>query len=144
MKSGKVILLARLLLMCLLTVNTFAESKSGPGNTRIRFKRGASSATVTGKLTSRRLRQFFLVAAKAGQVMYVEVRARTDDELDFANFIISDPSGKGVASDDGGSARIRLEQTGDYQIKVTPSGRFYREKISGYKQLQFTLSVRIE
>ncbi|MEK6300524.1 MAG: hypothetical protein AABO41_07365 [Acidobacteriota bacterium] len=88
--------------------------------------------------------QAFLIGVKGGQELSVEITARTSDGLDFANFMIFDPSGKSIAADDGGTARIRIKQTGDYRIDVTPPGSFYREKETGHKELRFTLSVRVE
>lgn len=105
MKGRKLIELIGSLLICLLGVETFAASKSITA-TRIRFKRGESSATVSGKLTSRLLKKAFLIGAKAGQNLYASIEAKTNDGLDFANFIVLDPSGKPIASES--TQRIQL------------------------------------
>lgn len=141
MKGRRISLLAGALLMCL-SIQTFAVSKTGRSATRIKFRRGESSATVIGKLTSRRLKQSFVVGAESGQELSVQVSAREGNEPSFANFIVSDPFGKSVGADDAGRARIRLKHTGDYKIELTPPGMFYRT--TGYMELQFTLSVRLE
>ncbi|MGH9848171.1 MAG: hypothetical protein ACREEM_56535, partial [Blastocatellia bacterium] len=120
MKNGKPISLAISLVICLSTIGAFASSKSGAAATRIRFKRGESSGTVSGKLTSRLLKKTFLIGAKAGQILYANIEAKTSDGLDFANFIVLDPSGKPIA--DERTERIHLKQTGDYRIEVTPPG----------------------
>src|ERR1051326_9210663 len=91
-------------------VSAAAQTKSGA--TRIRFKRGKSSATIKGQLTSRHLEKAFLVGAQAGQDLYLEVKARTSDGLDFALLQVYDPSGQplGTGQED---SRIQLKQTGD-------------------------------
>lgn len=144
MNSGMPVVLIASLLVCLSAIDAFARSKPTIPATRLHFKRGESSATTSGKLTSRRLKQAFLIGAKVGQEMSVGIKAKTSDGLDFAKFMIFDPSGKSIADDDGGAVRIRLKQTGDYRIEVPPPGSFYREKITGYKELRFTLSVTVE
>ena len=141
MKHRRSVGLAGLLLFCVSAIISVAASKPTGPATRIHFKRGESSASVNGKLTSRRLKLAFLIGAKSGQEMSVDIKARTSDGLDFANFIIFDPSGKSIAAD---ATRTRLKQTGDYRIEVTPPGSFYREKTTGYKELRFTLTVRVE
>ena len=142
MENPKPIILAGSLVLCLLAINTLAASKTPTVAARIRFKRGESSGNVSGRLTSRLLKKSFLIGAKAGQTLYVSVEAKTSDGLNFANFLIFDPSGKSIASDTTPS--VRLKQTGDYRIEVSPPGSFYNEKLKGYKELLFTLSVRVE
>jgi hypothetical protein len=144
MKRAKSVVLAGSLLFCISAVTDISASKPTVPATRIHFKRGESSATVSGRLTSRRLKQAFLIGAKAGQEMSVGIKAKTSDGLDFANLMIFDPSGKTIAADDGGAVKTRLKQTGDYRIEVTPPGSFYREKLTGYKDLRFALSVRVD
>lgn len=132
------------LCIVLLTGGSFGAAKRSVVATRIRFKRGESSATVSGVLTSRRMKQAFLIGAMAGQELSAAIKARTSDGLDFANFMIFDPALKSIATDDGGAARVRLKQTGDYRIEVTPPGSFYRWEDKTYKELRFALSVRID
>jgi hypothetical protein len=119
----------------------YGQDRRGP--TRIRFKRGQSSTTVSGQLSSRRLQQVFLIGGQAGQELYVQIKARSSDGVDFVSVLFYDPAGKplGTTQDD---IRIRLKQTGNYRIELSPPGSFYRENLKGYKQLQFTLFVRIQ
>ncbi len=111
--------------------------------TRIRFNRGELSATVAGRLSSRHLEQSFLVGARAGQELYIKAKAQSDDGLDFVTVLISDPSGKPIGANDGSDLRVTLKHTGDYRIVVSPPGSFYRQKIKGYKELRFSLFVKI-
>lgn len=108
------------LAVCLLTINAFpAYGQGRRGATRIRFKRGESSVIVNGQLSNKRLNQYFLVGAKAGQEMYVQVKGRNDSASLPFNFVVNPPSGKsGTANWDGNAVRIRLKETGDYEIKV--------------------------
>jgi hypothetical protein len=128
-------------LLVALTVSTAAQTKTGA--TRIRFKRGQTSTTIKGQLTSRRLERTFLVGAQAGQELQVQITARTSDGLDFAILTIYDPLGKSLTITQD-SARIRLARTGDYRIEISPPGSFYRENVKGYKQMQFSLFVKIQ
>lgn len=75
--------------------------------------------------------------------MHLKITARTSDGLDFALLLLYDPSGKplGNTQDD---LRIRLKQTGDYRLEISPPGSFYSEKVKGYKELQFTLFVGVQ
>jgi hypothetical protein len=130
--------------IALLAGSALGATKRSPVATRISFKRGESSATASGMLTSKRLKQAFLIGAKAGQDLSVAIKARTSDGLNFANFMIFDPARKSIATDDGGAARVRLKQTGDYRIEVTPPGSFYRWEDKTYKELRFVLSVRVD
>lgn len=121
--------------------STAAQTKGGA--TRIRFKRGESSTTVKGRLSSRKLERVFLIGAQTGQEMHLKLTVRTSDGLDFALLLVYDPSGKplGSTQDD---LRIRLKQTGDYRLEISPPGSFYRENVKGYKELQFPLFVEVQ
>lgn len=133
-----------LLLAVLLTATTLSvHGQTRKASTRIRFKRGESSTTVRGQLTSRRLEKVFLVGAQAGQELHLKLTARTSDGLDFALLLVYDPSGKPLGSSQD-NLRIRLQQTGDYRLEISPPGSFYRENVKGYKELQFTLFVKIQ
>jgi hypothetical protein len=136
-------IIGMVLVVGLLTALAFpVQGQSKRTVTRIRFKRGGSSATVKGQLSSGRLEQIFVVGAQSGQELYLQIRARTSDGLDFALIQLHDPFGRplGSSQDD---LSVRLKHTGDYRIEVTPPGSFYRENVKGYKRLQFTLFVRI-
>jgi hypothetical protein len=134
----------RIIIILMVAFIPARAQKASAGSIRIHFRRGESSATVNGQLTSRRLKQNYLIGAREGQELSIQIKAKTSDGLDFANVMVFDSSGRGIASDDGGAVRVHLKQTGDYRIEVTPPGSFYREELKGYKQLHFSLSVKIE
>lgn len=104
---------------CLAACALPSYGQSGRGPTRVRFKRGESSATVNGQLSGKRLSQSFLISARAGQELYVQVKGRNDSLSSPFLIYIDDPSGKSVGAGTNDDAmRIRLKQTGNYLIKV--------------------------
>jgi hypothetical protein len=110
---------------------------------RIRFQRGGSSATVSGTLTKAHLQESFVVGARSGQTLHIRATAQSNTELNFVNFVVSSPSHKVVGADDNaGAAAVRLSQSGDYQIDVSPPGVIYRGSSKNY--VRFTLFVSIE
>lgn len=92
-----------------------ASSIAG-AQTRIYFARGATRATVRGYLRGVRDEANFVLRAKAGQHMRVEIRGRG-----ATRGMVSFPSGQG----DGGPGGVVfdgiLPDTGDYGIRVTES-----------------------
>lgn len=116
------------------------------GQTRVRFKRGTSSAVIKGKLSSRVLERVYLVGAKRGQTLDLKVRVKSDqgDAFDFVNVSVTSPSGRPLsnAAEQNGS-HVSLPETGSYRISLSPPGRFYREHISGYIELTYWLTVAI-
>jgi len=144
-KHGRNHVMATLTLaVCLLAAVPFQVPGQGrKAATRIRFKRGESSKTVRARLTSRLLERTFLVGAQSGQELYLQVKAQTSDGLDFALLSVYDPSGESLGNTQD-NLRIRLKKTGDYRLEISPPGSFYRENITGYKQLRFTLFLRIQ
>jgi hypothetical protein len=145
MSSRKLMTLALLLSGCLAMGDALAAAQQRKvGAPRVRFRRGASSATVSGTLSSRVLERSFLVGAKAGQELTIQIKAQTSDGLDFVNVMLYDPSGKPAASSEGSALKARLKQSGDYRIEVSPPGSFYRENVTGYKKGQFSLLVNIQ
>ncbi len=94
---------------------TFAISITN-AQTRVYFARGATRATVRGHLRGIRDEANFVLRAKAGQHMRVEIRGRA-----ATRGMVTFPSGQG----DGGPGGVVfdgiLPDTGDYGIRVTES-----------------------
>ena len=80
-------------------------SSSAFSQTRIRFARGASSATVTGNLSPGYVRSY-VVGARAGQMLTVRVRSAGNVWLDIGG------------NDVGEQITIELNSTDDYIITV--------------------------
>jgi hypothetical protein len=119
------------LLALLLSIAPVAIAQGGKAEPlRVQFKRGTTSATITGSI--RGDEEFeYVAAAKAGQWMFVEV---TSVPSDSATFIIKDPAGEEGASHYYWSDT--LAQTGDYLISIS--------KPPAYGVSRFTLTVTIE
>ena len=92
-----------------------ASSVAG-AQTRVYFARGATRATVRGYLRGMRDEANFVLRAKAGQHMRVDIRARgaTRGTVTF-------PSGQGDGQPGGVIFDGILPETGDYGIRVTES-----------------------
>ena len=86
------------------------------GQTRIYFARGATRATVRGYLRGMRDDANYVLRAKAGQHMRVEIRGRgpTRGTVTF-------PSGEGEGGPGGVVFDGIIPDTGDYRIRVTES-----------------------
>ncbi len=128
------------LVVCLLTTNPMiAYGQGKKGATRIRFKRGESSTTINGQLSHKQLEQYFIIGAKAGQELYVQVKGRNDSVSSPFNFVVIEPSGKYAAVNwDGDTVRMRLRKTADYKIKVG------LPRYSEGSTQQFSLFIRID
>lgn len=83
---------------------------------RVSFARGATVARVTGYLRGIRDEAVFVLRAKAGQRMRVDIRGRG-----ATRGVVIFPSGK----QDGGPGGVvfddNIDETGDYRIRVTES-----------------------
>jgi hypothetical protein len=82
---------------------------------RVQFARGASSATVRGRIEGYRMVDY-LVNARAGQRMTV----RLDTKGRFTYFVVRAPGREDNLYDStsGGVARLTLPASGDYRIRV--------------------------
>ena len=91
-------------------------SSAATAQTRIYFARGATRATVRGYLGGMRDEVLYVLRAKAGQHMRVEIRGRG-----ATRGVVMFPSG----GQDGGPGGVVfdgiLPDTGDYRIRVTES-----------------------
>lgn len=122
-----------LLLATLFLFSSFAGSTARAKTPRrIVFARGATVARATGYLRGVRDEAWFVLRAKSGQHMRVEIRGRGP-----TRGIIVFPSGK----QDGGPGGVIydgvIDESGDFKIRVTESsmGEAWRGR--------FTLTVKI-
>ena len=86
--------------------------ESKPASRRVQFKRGASSATVQGTVTIS-LPDMYLVGARAGQVMTVQLTAPHKS----VSFFVSSPTTNLIA-DNTRRWTGTLPETGDYTIMI--------------------------
>lgn len=89
-----------------------------PASRRLQFKRGASSTTVTGKV-SIALPDTFLVGARAGQVMTVKLTAARKS----VRFLVMSPTTRNLVADNAREWSGTLPETGDYHIIVDADER---------------------
>ena len=104
---------------------------------RVRFTRGASSATVRGRIQGYRMVDY-LVSARAGQRM--TVRLQTPGR--FTYFVVRGPgSGENLydATSAERTANLTLPATGDYRIRVFQMRNAARRGEAS----NYTLTVRI-
>lgn len=106
------------------------QTESSPR--RIKFARGATVARATGYLRSVGDEAWFVLRAKSGQHMRIEIRGQGP-----TRGVVVFPSGK----QDGGPGGVIydgvIDESGDYKIRVTESSM--AEAWRG----RFTLTVRI-
>jgi hypothetical protein len=96
-------------IIALASLTTFAQ-------TRVYFARGATRATARGYLRGIRDEANFVLRAKAGQHMRVEIRGSG-----ATRGIVTFPSGQGDGQPGGVIFDGLLPDTGDYRIQVTES-----------------------
>jgi hypothetical protein len=89
-----------------------------PATRRLQFKRGMSSATVTGKV-SIALPDTYLVGARAGQVMTVTLTAPRK----VVRFLVMSPTTRNLVADNAREWTGTLPETGDYYIIVDSDER---------------------
>lgn len=94
---------------------TFA-SVIAEGQTRVQFARGATRATVRGYLRGINDQADFVLRLKSGQRVHIEIKGRG-----ATRGVLIYPSGK----QDGGPGGVifddRIDETGDYRVRVTES-----------------------
>lgn len=99
-----------------LFVAIIATGAIADGQTRIYFARGATRATARGYLRGAHDQANFVLQAKAGQHMRVEIRARG-----ATRGTVTSPSGQSDGQPGGVIFDGILPDTGDYHIRVTES-----------------------
>ncbi len=92
--------------------------ESKPAHRRLQFKRGASSATVQGKV-SIALPDTYLVGARAGQVMTVQLTSPHQS----VRFMVMSPTTRNLVADNARKWTGTLPETGDYQILIDADER---------------------
>jgi hypothetical protein len=94
------------------TIVSLETGESKPAHRRVQFQRGSSSATVRGK-ASIVLPDTYLIGARAGQVMTVQLTAREKS----VRFMVMTPKTDLIADNSRGWSGT-LPETGDYTIIV--------------------------
>lgn len=89
-----------------------------PAFRRVQFKRGTSSTTVSGR-ASIALPDTYLIGARTGQVMTVQVTAARK----AVRFLVMSPTTRGLVADNARSWTGSLPESGDYHIIVDSDER---------------------
>lgn len=100
------------------TIVHVETGETKPATRRLQFKRGTSSATVTGKV-SIALPDTYLVGARAGQVMTVKLTAASK----AVRFLVMSPTTRNLVADNAREWSGTLPETGDYYIIVDADER---------------------
>lgn len=95
------------------TIVHLETGESKPAFRRVQFKRGSSSATVSGKV-SIALPDQYLVGARAGQVMNVQLTSPQKS----VRFLVMSPKSTSLIADNARTWTGTLPETGDYHIIV--------------------------
>lgn len=95
------------------TIVHLETGESKPAFRRVQFKRGSSSATVSGKV-SIALPDQYLVGARAGQVMSVQLTSAQKS----VRFVVMSPKSTSLLADNARTWTGTLPETGDYHIII--------------------------
>ena len=104
--------------IALLLVTAFSAAANGQSVQRIKFKRGATSAVVTGSLHGYKSKRMFVIRVREGQTMTTENAGKN-----YITVSIKAPPGSTYEQDMAADCHDRNEvaptAAGDYRITVT-------------------------
>jgi hypothetical protein len=100
------------------SVVNMETGETKPAYRRVQFKRGTSSTTVSGK-ASIALPDTYLLGARAGQVMTVQLTAAHKS----VRFLVMSPTTRSLVADNARTWTGTLPETGDYTILVDADER---------------------
>jgi hypothetical protein len=125
---------ARLGAMFLASAFLFPSVASAAGREeRVRLKRGATEVRVSGRLTPARDEARFVIRARAGQTLSVELSG-----LGPLSGEVVSPSGKSEGQPGGGVFfNERLNESGDYRIHISEGNRGEKRNV------QFVLKIQL-
>jgi hypothetical protein len=125
---------ARLAAMFVASAFLFNSVASAAGREeRIRLKRGAKEVRVSGRLTPATDEARFVIRARAGQTLSVELSGPGP----LSGDVIS-PSGKSEGQPGGGVFfNERLTESGDYRINISEGNRGEKRNV------QFVLKIQL-
>ena len=97
-----------------------ANQVAAQARVRVRFGRGASSATLRGRINGYKYVDY-IVGARAGQTLNVKLRTTGSAEI-----VVFTPSDENVIGAEGIQYTGELEYTGSYKIRVLQPRAFAR------------------
>ena len=111
-----------------------ANQVAAQARVRVRFGRGASSATLRGRINGYKYVDY-IIGARAGQTLSVKLQTGGSTE-----FVVFDPSDENVIGAEGLEYTGELEYTGSYKIRVLQPRAFARRNNAS----NYTLRISIE
>lgn len=111
-----------------------ANEVAAQARSRVRFPRGASSATVRGRIIGYKYVDY-IVGVRAGQTLKLKLETGGN-----AGFVVFDPSDENVIGADGIEYTGEIEFTGDYKIRILQPRAFARRNNAS----NYTLRISIE
>lgn len=108
------------ILFLIITAVLLFTATAVSAQTRINFKRGATSAVVTGYLNGYRDKKVFLIRVRRGQTLRT-AQAKNDLSSHYITVFVKAPNGEDVGDSDAScNNRREIEPTraGDYKITV--------------------------
>ena len=112
-KTIQVLLIA--LILCALSVTIFAQKP-----TRVKFRKGATSATISGTLSNYKSTRTYVIRVRAGQTLKVE-QIRSETSAHYVTLSIKNPAGEDVTDADAScnsQKEVTPTEAGDYVITV--------------------------
>ena len=101
---------------------------------RVRFTRGASTATVRGRIAGYKYVDY-IIGVRAGQRLHVKFETNNN-----AEFVVFTPSRVNVEASEGIDYIFEPEETGDYKIRILQPRAFARRNNAS----NYTLRVSSE
>lgn len=109
-----------LLVWVIVGVMAISVPSSAAQPTRIKFRKGAVTSTVSGTLNGYKSKRMFLIRVRGGQILKTE-QIKSDRSSKYITVYITSPSGEAVGDSDA-SCNNRREisptEAGDYRIEV--------------------------
>lgn len=114
--------------LCLIAaIILFVSTASGAATRpiRVKFKKGATTATVSGSLRNYKDSKEYVIRVREGQTMTIE-QARGASSLHYVTLGITDPNGEDATDMEANcnnNKTIENTRAGDYKIRVAECGK---------------------
>ncbi|HEX8247746.1 MAG TPA: hypothetical protein VF599_06225 [Pyrinomonadaceae bacterium] len=111
-----------------------ANQVAGQTRARVRFARGASSATLRGRIVGYKYVDY-IIGARSGQTIKLKLQTTGSAEI-----VLFTPSDENVDGANGLEYTGEIESTGDYKIRILQPRAFARRNNAS----NYTLRISIE
>ena len=110
----------KIIQILLITLILSVLTVSAQNATRIKFRKGATSATVSSSLRSYAGKRVFVIRVRAGQTLKIE-QIRSETSTHYVTLSIKSPTGEDITDSDAScnsQKEITPTESGDYVITV--------------------------